>query len=238
MEYKEISPATLGEERLRYDIQKGTFDKLSERELAERYGISRTAMRRSLSVLQNEGLIEKKPRVGMTVNNKHVINMLAMSSMSTELNSDEIQTEVLQTEEPVEEDVVRFLKADHVFELPRKRMINGKPISYELAFLSQERFPEIEQISFQNRSLYQTLKDQYGVVLGYGHETIKAGYADKKQAAILEIPEKTPLYIVTSLAYDHDDEPVEYSVQYLIGNQIRYRLDAKNIFDYREDGDL
>ncbi|WP_436667198.1 GntR family transcriptional regulator [Latilactobacillus sakei] len=238
MEYKEISPATLGEERLRYDIQKGIFNNLSERELADQYGISRTAMRRSLSVLKNEGLIEKKPRVGMTVNRKHIINMLAMSSMSAELNSDELQTEVLQEDVTVGEDITHFLKSKHVFELSRRRIINEKPISYELSFLSDVRFPGIDQISFQNRSLYQCLKDQYGVILGYGHETIKAGYADKKQASILEIPEKTPLYVVTSLAYDHDDEPIEYSVQYLVGNQIRYRLDAKNIFDYHEDGDL
>lgn len=237
LEYKEISPALLGEELLKYDIQKGVFNNLSERELAERYRISRTAIRRSLAVLQNEGLIKKKPRIGMTVNNKHIINMLTMSSMSTELNSNKIQAEVLHDNVPVTEDITSFLKSNHIFELSRKRIINTTPISYELSFLNHERFLEIETVSFQNCSLYQTLKTKYGITLSYGHETIKAGYANKKQANILEIPEKTPLYIVTSLAYDQNDEPIEYSVQYLVGNLIRYRLDAKNIFDYRENGD-
>lgn len=239
MEYKEVSPATAGEEQLRYDIQTGIFDKMSERELATHYGISRTAMRRSLSVLQSEGLIEKKPRVGMIINKKHVINMLAMSSMSDELNADDIRTEILKDDKVVLSPTVkRFLGTGNVFNLSRKRIIKDKPISYEIAFLSSKKFCDINRIDFKNQSLYKVLKDKYNVIPSYGHETIKLGYADERQASILKVPEKTLLYVVTSLAYDDNDDSIEYSVQYLIGNQIRYRLNAKNIFDYREDGDL
>lgn len=244
LEYKDITPSLKGQELLRGEIKKNKQIDISERALSERFGISRTAIRRSLATLQGEGLIKKKSRVGTVVNNKHIISMLAMSSMSDELEAgkNEMVVTVLDADNIViPKKAKKFLNEENdnrIFKLARKRSIKGEPISYEIAFLSKSRFPEIEKNIFENASLYQILKDQYQVSPSYGHEDIAYVPATLDIALILDVNEQTALFKVVSSAYDNDDRAVEYSIQYLIGNRVKYQLRAKNILDYQEDGEI
>lgn len=244
MEYKDITPSLKGQELLRGEIKKNKLIDFSERTLSEKFGISRTAIRRSLATLQGEGLVKKKPRVGTVVNNKYIISMLAMSSMSDELGvgKNEMTVAVLNTDNIMASKKVKeFLNEgndNRIFKLARKRSIKGEPISYEIAFLSKARFPKIEQKVFNNASLYQILRDQYQVTPNYGHEDIAYVPATLDIALILGVSEQTALFKVVSSAYDSDDQPVEYSVQYLIGNRVKYQLRAKNILDYQEDEEI
>ncbi len=245
MEYKDLSPSVLGEEKLRVIIQEktavGAKELPSERTLGIELGISRTSLRRSLDVLEKEGAIKKNNREGMEINEKQTINLLAMNSMSEQLNNKNQQQSIQVLDSGLiagQKEINLFLQLSarqKLFELKRKRAIDGQPFMYEISYLNAEQFSGIEALNFENRSLYSALKERFGVTPTYGREEIRFIRADQSQAKLLEVPLHTPLFEITSKAFDQNDEPIEYSKQYLIGNQVTYKINATNIFDYLED---
>ncbi|MBC1691002.1 GntR family transcriptional regulator [Listeria welshimeri] len=242
MEYKDLSPAVQSEELLRQLIEEkiaeGETGFPSERMLETELGVSRTTLRRSLDTLEKEAVIQKRSRKGMEINQKQTINILKMNSMSSQLPGDQVVEVLSQKIVDGVEEVNQFLELAinrPLFKLVRRRIIDGKPFSYEVSFVDSARFAGIENIDLNNTSLYSVLEDEFGINPTYGREELRFVSANEKLTEALKIPLNTPLFEVVSKAFDQNDEPFEYSKQYLIGNQIKYKINAKNIFDYLED---
>ncbi|MDO1604678.1 GntR family transcriptional regulator [Lactobacillus sp. YT155] len=243
MEYREISPTLKSEEDLKLQVRRGLssgkYDLPSERSLAEKTNISRTSIRKSIKTLEREDLIKKDSRKGMEINKKHTINLLSAKSLSDELNikTDQVSTVVLNNEfVEGNSEIIEFLKtSSSIFCLTRKRLINDEIFSFEQAYLNGELFPGIEKINFENKSLYEILKNKYQTIPEYGHETINVKKSDDFLSSMLNVELQTPLFEVVSKSFDASDQPFEYSTQYLIGSKVNYRLEAKNIFDYKDD---
>ncbi|MBF2635418.1 GntR family transcriptional regulator [Listeria welshimeri] len=242
MEYKDLSPAVQSEELLRQLIEEkiaeGETGFPSERMLETELGVSRTTLRRSLDTLEKEAVIQKRSRKGIEINQKLTINILKMNSMSSQLPGDQVVEVLSQKIVDGVEEVNQFLELAinrPLFKLVRRRIIDGKPFSYEVSFVDSARFAGIENIDLNNRSLYSVLEDEFGINPTYGREELRFVSANEKLTEALKIPLNTPLFEVVSKAFDQNDEPFEYSKQYLIGNQIKYKINAKNIFDYLED---
>ncbi|MBC2272041.1 GntR family transcriptional regulator [Listeria welshimeri] len=242
MEYKDLSPAVQSEELLRQLIEEkiaeGETGFPSERMLETELGVSRTTLRRSLDTLEKEAVIQKRSRKGIEINQKQTINILKMNSMSSQLPGDQVVEVLSQKIVDGVEEVNQFLELAvnrPLFKLVRRRIIDGKPFSYEVSFVDSARFAGIENIDLNNTSLYSVLEDEFGINPTYGREELRFVSANEKLTEALKIPLNTPLFEVVSKAFDQNDEPFEYSKQYLIGNQIKYKINAKNIFDYLED---
>ncbi|EAC8443121.1 GntR family transcriptional regulator [Listeria monocytogenes] len=242
MEYKDLSPAVQSEEQLRQLIQEkvaaGETSFPSERALENELGVSRTTLRRSLDTLEKEAVIQKRNRKGIEINQKQTINILQMNSMSSQLPGEQ-KVEVMSQEIVAGKDEVNhFLNLSEdkpVFRLVRRRIVDNKPFSYEISFIDSAKFAGIEKIDLNNSSLYNVLEKRFGIKPTYGREELRFVSANEKLAGALKVPLNTPLFEVVSKAFDQNDEPFEYSKQYLIGNQIKYKINAKNIFDYLED---
>ncbi|CAK21442.1 GntR family transcriptional regulator [Listeria welshimeri] len=242
MEYKDLSPAVQSEELLRQLIEEkiaeGETGFPSERMLETELGVSRTTLRRSLDTLEKEAVIQKRSRKGIEINQKQTINILKMNSMSSQLPGDQVVEVLSQKIVDGVEEVNQFLELAinrPLFKLVRRRIIDGKPFSYEVSYVDSARFAGIENIDLNNTSLYSVLEDEFGINPTYGREELRFVSANEKLTEALKIPLNTPLFEVVSKAFDQNDEPFEYSKQYLIGNQIKYKINAKNIFDYLED---
>ncbi|MBC1469042.1 GntR family transcriptional regulator [Listeria welshimeri] len=242
MEYKDLSPAVQSEELLRQLIEEkiaeGETGFPSERMLETELGVSRTTLRRSLDTLEKEAVIQKRSRKGIEINQKQTINILKMNSMSSQLPGDQVVEVLSQKIVDGVEEVNQFLELAinrPLFKLVRRRIIDGKPFSYEVSYVDSVRFAGIENIDLNNTSLYSVLEDEFGINPTYGREELRFVSANEKLTEALKIPLNTPLFEVVSKAFDQNDEPFEYSKQYLIGNQIKYKINAKNIFDYLED---
>ncbi|MBC2340997.1 GntR family transcriptional regulator [Listeria welshimeri] len=242
MEYKDLSPAVQSEELLRQLIEEkiaeGETGFPSERMLETELGVSRTTLRRSLDTLEKEAVIQKRSRKGIEINQKQTINILKMNSMSSQLPGDQVVEVLSQKIVDGVEEVNQFLELAinrPLFKLVRRRIIDGKPFSYEVSYVDSARFAGIENIDLNNTSLYSVLEDEFGINPTYGREELRFVSANEKLTEALKIPLNTPLFEVVSKAFDQNDELFEYSKQYLIGNQIKYKINAKNIFDYLED---
>ena len=74
--------------------------------------------------------------------------------------------------------------------------------------------PSLETIALENRSLYETLRRQYGIIFKHAERWIEAIRADEAIADLLHVEPGEALVKIESISFDQDDLPVEYYVAY------------------------
>jgi Transcriptional regulators len=240
MEYKDISAIKKAEEKLLLLLE-DTNEFPSERKMAEKLGINRSVLRPAIQHLESENKLIKVD--GALKSNRMIsIGLLGNGSMSQELQMDNHNSEIVEYSKEIigisSEKVKSFFeikKNNQFIKLVRFRRNNNVPISYEIAYIDYRKFPEIMDVNFDNKSLYKVLYDKYSIKVAYGREEISCVKSDEIKSSVLEIPEGTPLYKVSSFNYDEHDNPIEHTDQYLSGDKFKYILSAKNIFDYKEE---
>ncbi|WP_131798867.1 GntR family transcriptional regulator [Gilliamella apis] len=237
MEYREIASKTYVEEQIKANptiVSK----KLTERALAEHFGVSRTTIRNALSDLAMEGYVFQND-TDMEPHKIFEINMLKMSSFSEEVKKEDdidLNIKVLTNQiinMPAE---LRsfFGSNEKLIRIVRQRILNKTPLSYEVTYLPSNRFKGLEQVDLNNVSLYQFLKENYPFKPSHGREEITYESATEDKAKYLEVIEGTPIYKVSSNSFDINFQPFEHTEQYLSGKRFKYHLSAKNIFNYGE----
>ncbi|MBI0061272.1 GntR family transcriptional regulator [Gilliamella sp. M0320] len=237
MEYREIASKIYVEEQIKANptiVSK----KLTERALAEHFGVSRTTIRNALSDLAMEGYVFQND-TDMEPHKIFEINMLKMSSFSEEVKKEDdidLNIKVLTNQiinMPAE---LRsfFGSNEKLIRIVRQRILNKTPLSYEVTYLPSNRFKGLEQVDLNNVSLYQFLKENYPFKPSHGREEITYESATEDKAKYLEVIEGTPIYKVSSNSFDINFQPFEHTEQYLSGKRFKYHLSAKNIFNYGE----
>jgi GntR family transcriptional regulator len=112
-----------------------------------------------------------------------------------------------------------------VMRLRRLRLANAIPMVVEKTYLSLCHFPGIEQINFAERSLYQTLREEFRVHVAWAAETIEVLPATREEAKLLDIPMKTGVVSISRNTITEDRVPIETTVS-------RYRADRYRTLVY------
>ena len=100
-------------------------------------------------------------------------------------------------------------KSGRVWELRRLRLADGEPVSLVWSYLPANLTPNLNQHDLTG-SLSHLLKNQYGLELRTADQTIRTRGAVGEEAQLLAIPEGEPVFVVTRVAYDQNEVPVEY----------------------------
>ncbi|MGG1679336.1 GntR family transcriptional regulator [Neobacillus sp. NRS-1170] len=215
------------------DIESGKLkhgDKLpSERELAEQFQISRMTARHTLSVLEREGVVERRVGAGTFItNNKIVMDFITFNSFTKNmLNKGFIpSTKVLSIgKTEAKPHIARKLNVpigETLITLKRLRSVNEMPVAIEESFISEKLCPNLEQFIFDNASLYQILEDQYGIVLVKAKEQMQVTFSEESDSKLLKIRSESPCIYQESVAYDHHDQEIEFSISLTRSDIVRF----------------
>ena len=238
LEYRDLTPQNISGEIIESILMNDSNDSLSaERQLSDDIGVSRTTVRSSLESLKRENFLESKNRSGIIKYQKSAINMLDANSMSEELESNDIDVDSEVIDSHVTHGIPEFdsFIGQHdaeVFVLERRRIINGTPVTYEKSYLLNSQFPNIDKVDFSSKqSLYSVLKESYQVNPTQGQESIEYSRPTALVADYLMVDQSEPLFKVESKSYDSENSPIEYSVQYLVAKNIKYKMVVENILE-------
>lgn len=199
----------------------------SEWELAGLYGVSRLTVRRALDDLVRQNWLSRKHGVGTFVKQPFRATIAASKLSFTEQMK---AIGMKPSSRPLEHSVVpatggigRALKVadgDSLVKVSRLRLADDVPILHEVAYLSALRFPGLQDHEWQpNDSLYQLLREQYGVVVSGLDHTIKPTLLTREQSNFLKARTGLPALISEIVAYAADGQPVEYSVSVSNGDK-------------------
>jgi GntR family transcriptional regulator len=207
----------------------------SERELCARYGVSRPTVRQATQELVKTGVLERRRGLGTFVAQPKVRQQLGGVLGFTERMkregrrpSNRLLTHRTCRADELDDAVGAALAlepSDRVLQIVRKRLADDVPILLETVHLPASRFPGIESVDFEQESLYQTLRERYGVYLGNLRETLEPVLLSEREAELLDTRSKRASIRATITSFDRSGSPVEHTTSVVRGDASQYYIE-------------
>lgn len=190
----------------------------SEAELIGRFGVSRTVVREALAELVREGLIYKVRAKGSFVApDRRALRFIGStlgSAADLRATGRAVLTRVLGVEDgeatPDEAAALRISEGAGVTRLNRLRLVDGVPWLLVNTTLPKAMVPGLSRANLENRSLYEYLRRQYGIVPKGADRWLEAVIPTAEQAALLHLEPGQPALGIESVAWDEDGTPFEH----------------------------
>lgn len=201
----------------------------SEAELCATYGVSRTVVREALNQLVVDGRVYKLQGKGSFVADRRQTQDFAGSNISFGrdfLGRDDAITRIVlsQRRRPAtlrEAEILHLAPDEQVIEFDRLLLVDGLPRMLVYTQLRAADVPGFEELHMHNKSLYETLGQRYGLQIGESERWIEAANAKGDIAALLRIPEGTPILGLQSISRGSSGHPIEHYVAYYRTDQAR-----------------
>lgn len=214
----------------------------SEPELCESYGVSRTVVRQALGEIELGGLIVRRKGKGTFVAEPKINESLAQKL--TGFYQDMVErghkpiTQVLEHKVlPANKKVAAYLGIlpdTAVVEIKRLRFVADEPITLVTTYLPHHLCPALADVDLTNRSLYQFLEQECGLMIARGRRTIEAVAANEHEAELLQVDRGAPLILLNSVSYLEDGTPIEYYHAVHRGDRSRFEVELVRIREQRQ----
>lgn len=205
----------------------------AEHELAAEFAVSRNTVREALTVLKNEGLIDRGPRVGTHVAQRkyeHGLDAL-LGLKETFKHLGEVRNEV-RAAMPVTAppSVARRLglePGEQAVFVERLRYLGDLPLSLDLTYLAPDIGARILDHPLENplekQDLFALIEQVSGQRLGSATLALEAIPADAHSAATLQVPDGSALLMLERLTSLDDGRPVDLEYIRMRGDRITMR---------------
>lgn len=209
-------------------------DKLpSERELCEKYNVSRTTVRQAMQELEKEKLIYKKHGKGTFVSPK-IINQSLVKFYSFTEEMKKIDktpsTKVIKFETiHVDGKLSRKMglsAADKVYKVTRLRLADNEPMLYETSYLPISRFPDLTAENLEETPMYRIFHDLYRAEITGAKEQFQVTMPTDEEAKQLKINKSEPCLLIERATYENQ-MIIEYTVTVARGDKFTYSVDLK-----------
>lgn len=203
-----------------------------ERELCQRYGISRITAKRAIDDLVAEGLLYRRQGKGTFISGSKLEHDLALYShtgMMHGLGLRPSSTVLASSTVPAARKIAQSLAIDEgapVFKLVRLRMGDGQPLSISTSYLPEHLVPNLLQHDLTG-SLFELLQRTYGYRLTRIREFIEPICLDAEAARLLGAPENSLGLLTESITFTTGELRIEYSRSVLRGDTARFTIEHR-----------
>jgi GntR family transcriptional regulator len=208
----------------------------SERELSERYGISRMTARQAITELVNEGLFHREQGRGTFVRRHKITQQLLRLTGFTEdirARGQRPGTRVLSASMyPADETTAQRLHirpGQQIFRLHRLRLADEEPLAIETSLVSFIGCERLLEEDLEGHSLYRLLETKYGLPPLEAEQELEAGQAGEQEAQILKIPVGSPVLYTRRTTYTERHQPLEYATSVYCGNKYIFYTYMKRV---------
>jgi len=223
---------------LRAQIAAGTLrpgdDVPTEADLAARWQTSRGPIRNALAALKREGLIETGRGRPARVVARKASQAVDMSVPFTRWARDLGVTPGAQTQELSlrragdRADMLGVAADDIIVGVVRLRLLDGRPTMLERLFYTEEVGRRLLDVDTDEISITEYLGSAGHPIVGLEHQ-IDAVAADEQDAALLRVPQGTPILRLSRISRDADGRIFEASEDRYLSEVVRFTVAASGI---------
>lgn len=207
----------------------------SEREFSEDLGVSRMTVRRAITELVNEGLLERKHGSGtyvakpkVTYESWELVNYVqAMRQRNIATASQLLEFDQLVASRRLAESL-QIEIGNPIYRVAVLRIAHRVPVVLERVFVPCVRCPDLEEWDLEKSSIYDLLTDVYHIEPGRISQTVEAVVAADTVAQQLRVDEGFPLLMLSRIIYRKGvEEPIVFSQDFLRSDYARIHADAQ-----------
>jgi len=235
------------------DLQPGSLLP-TQKELAERAGVSLITVRRALDELERGGRVAGHQGVGTFVARPRIVSEPTrrgglLATFCERGQPREVTTELLEVRAVPPGAAARALDLAaeaEVWRIARLRRIEGRPMVLERALVPRALAPRLDEHRGELRdSLYSLLARRYGLVDDYEEQYLEVGSADARERRHLELQPRAQIVRLRGVSFSAGDLPFDcfeqaYPAQELAfffsGRTSRRLLPADELDDWRDTG--
>lgn len=207
---------------------------LSEREICDKYDVSRTTVRQALDELEKEGYIYKIHGKGTFVSPKRFSqDLISFYSFTEEMkklgknpSSEVTGFEIIQAADKLAHKF-RVSSDDLLYKVSRIRKADNIPMMYETTYLPFERFKGLTKEELIEQPMYEVMVKKYNVKLTSAEEFFQPILTNKLQSLYLGIKEDSPSLKIERFTYENNNI-IEYTVGVARGDKFKYRVKLNN----------
>lgn len=220
--------------QIKDDIKNGIYkpgDLLpTESELEALYSVSRTTVRKSISLLVGDGYLKVRQGRGtevLDISTTQRLNQISSTTETLKAKGYHVTTQGMVIERtPANEEVAAALElevGEIVFKIQRVQYADDLPIAIMTNYIRENFVPNLDKYTNTFSSLYAFLEDKYNIILKDATERITAVAADFTESQILRVPFGTPLLKSRRITYI-EQGPFEYAIIKLIADKYEYSV--------------
>ena len=234
-------------ERIKEQIQTGELrpgaQLASERDVSEKFGISRMTVRQARGSLTQQGILETKKGLGTFVAEPkldhemfHLLGFTeAMMGKGKEKTSSQVLEKTLAVPPPSVATRLRLEPGEEAIKLVRLRFYDGVPLLLEMIFVPAAICPGLEARELISSSLYTILEQDYGLHPIYAEQTLESTSANEYESELFDIEPGMAMILLEGVTYLDTGEPVEHFKAVYRSDRFKFRLDSKRDI-VRDDG--
>jgi GntR family transcriptional regulator len=189
----------------------------SEVSLAEQFRVSRMTVRKAVDQLVNEGVLYRRPAHGTFVADRYMEQPLSRLTSFTQdvaargMRPSSVVLAMDTTDATFEmAQLCGLPPGAKVVRIARLRLGDGEPLALERVFLPAAYVPAIEKHDFSRESLYQVLREEYGIVVASARQTIEAALPTPEEQEGLGIAKTAPVLRISRLTSDTEGRVIEH----------------------------
>jgi GntR family transcriptional regulator len=232
---------------LREQIEQGTYEvdeKLpSEKQLGDRFDVSRVTVRRALQTLESEDYIYRRQGLGSFVKERRAAQgLVRLTDFAQDMAqagldaSSRVEHHAPGTPPPA---VAVHLDTDDqtVMRLDRLRLGDGEPVAFDRTWLPMFYAQLLEDHDLEEETIYQILETEYDIPILRGHYRITAANAAAPMADLLGVEAGEALLLIERLSLTEGDKRVYFQRRYYRSDRVAYELELARDTTRRDAGE-
>jgi len=197
----------------------------TEKELAERLGVSTMTVRRALQILTEGGRLYGVPGRGTFVTQPRVRKLMSASSSFTDAMrasnrkpSSQLVEATIRPATPEEAEVFEISTTALLAVVRRIRMGDSIPLGYETATLNAALLPGLLGHDLSD-SLYEIIRRNYRIEIERTGLIVSSRLPSQAEADFLDVSTKTPCLQTVVTSHAHDKTMLERTISLFRGDQ-------------------
>ena len=190
----------------------------NEKQLCEKYNVSRITVRRALKELSNEGLIEVLQGKGTFVSKEKLdIKILDLGGYTDSLKSQHhnakiqiIEKQIIKTNKEVAK-ALNIKEGDEVLKLKRLVLDENDPLGIDIAYFPLSLYPDMIDKIADDISTFNIIRKDYKITMARAYKEFGVVLAQDEYGELLECTPSEPLFSIKKIIYDIDNKPIHYS---------------------------
>ena len=205
----------------------------SESQLSKEYKISRITVRKALNELVYEGYLIRKQGKGTYVSKvKFERNFEELVGYSQSMIHQGykpgriiINKKIIDVDPMDARKTLNLGVSDKMIFIKSLLLADGEPIVVEKTYFSIKYALLLDE-DLNNKSIYQIIKTKLNIIPSKAVRTVSIDYADKEIANYLITDEKRPLFVVSELVFDEQNNPIHHSFSYALSSKTKIQMTA------------